>query len=48
MVYNDPNNPQAARIAQDIEGRPAKLSPGEFHAGRGVRFFPAVFAGGIF
>lgn len=36
MALNDPENPEKARRAQDVEEPPRILSSGEFHGGRGV------------
>jgi hypothetical protein len=35
MAKNDPNHPEYAREAQDVDGAPPRLSVGEFHTGRG-------------
>lgn len=36
MAQNDPNHPEKARIAQDVEEAPKARGSGDFHAGRGV------------
>lgn len=36
MAQNDPNYPEKARIAQDVEEAPKARGSGDFHAGRGV------------
>lgn len=36
MALNDPENPEKARRAQDVEEPPRILSSSEFHGGRGV------------
>lgn len=36
MALNDPENPEKARRAQDVEESPRILSSSEFHGGRGV------------
>ncbi|KAI5848688.1 hypothetical protein DFP73DRAFT_542006 [Morchella snyderi] len=35
MAQNDPNYPEKARIAQDVEEAPKARGSGDFHAGRG-------------
>ncbi|KAH0611384.1 uncharacterized protein H6S33_010649 [Morchella sextelata] len=35
MAQNDPNHPEKARIAQDVEEAPKARGSGDFHAGRG-------------
>lgn len=36
MAFNDPENPEKARRAQDVEETPRPRSDSEFHGGRGV------------
>jgi len=35
MAKNDPNNPDAARTAQDVDVPPQRLNEGPQHSGRG-------------
>lgn len=35
MAQNDPNYPEKARLAQDVEEAPKTFGNGDFHAGRG-------------
>ena len=47
MAANDPEHPENARIAQDVEGVPPLRLSGDFHGGRGVSFilpYPCGFA----
>jgi hypothetical protein len=42
MAQNDPNHPEKARIAQDVEEAPKARGSGDFHAGRGVCLFSTI------
>jgi hypothetical protein len=43
MAVNDPNYPEHARAAQDVEGDPLpRAASGEFHGGRGVSFYQQI------
>lgn len=38
MAINDPEHPEKARLAQDVEEPPKVRSSADFHGGRGVRY----------
>lgn len=43
MALNDPEHPEKARLAQDVEEPPKVRGSGDFHGGRGVCYPHTTF-----